>query len=215
MSYIKKLGPDKEKSKNLIKSEMKDEEIAWVYPYAIQKWEKINLKKMRQILVKNTEKALVYNKEAVVQELSNGLYEIERKQGAEDHKIVFLLNSAFELKWGIPQMQGVLTSDNVKVGASGTISLSIATSEVFALNVLKNEHNLTIKQIKPEVNRIIKSAMREVVPQYSIEELQKLSKDELLMLLEPSIVDSLQKMGLKSQDFDLSGLGIPPEYRTL
>jgi len=58
----------------------------------------------------------------------------------------------------------------------------------------------------------VKEAMREIAAEYTIENIQKISKDELLMMIEPSIVDSLQKIGLSSRDFSISGLGIPPEF---
>ncbi|MHA1204587.1 MAG: SPFH domain-containing protein [Candidatus Heimdallarchaeum aukensis] len=213
MSYIVKLGLDEKQENNVTKSELSDELVAWVFPYALEKWEKINLKKRRQILVKLNEKALVYNKENFIQELSSGLYKVNRKEGLEDHKIVFLEKNLITLKWGITQMQGVLTSDNIKVGASGTVSLTLSGAEVFVLNVLKNKTSFSKKELRPIINNIVKSALREVFPQYSIEELQKLSKDELLMFFEPIIVEELQKIGFSSQDISLGALGIPPEYR--
>jgi len=215
MSYIVKLGIDEKQENNVVQSELSEELVAWVFPHALEKWEKINLKKRKQILVKLNEKALVYNKENFIQELSSGLYRVNRKEGLEDHKIVFLEKNLITLKWGITQMQGVLTSDNIKVGASGTVSLTLSGTEVFVLNVLKSKTSFSRKELRPIINNIVKSALREVFPQYSIEELQKLSKDELLIFFEPIIVEELQKLGFSSQDISLGALGIPPEYRIL
>ncbi|MBA7549858.1 hypothetical protein ES705_42356 [subsurface metagenome] len=56
--------------------------------------------------------------------------------------------------------------------------------------------------------------MRETVSQYTIEEIQKVGHEELEILVMPSIVEELAKMGLISEGFTLTGLGVPPEHQT-
>ncbi len=213
MSYIKKLEINDQKEKEAIISQKESNELAWVYPNALSNSKKINLKKMKQVIIKFSEKALVFSHESFVKELSNGVYSLETKNGAEGHKIVFLEKAPFDLKWGIPQMQGAITSDRVKIGLSGVIKLKISNSQVFALNVLKDKNKMKREELKPIIINIIKSAMREIIPQYSAEEVQKLPKDELLLMLEPTIVEELQKLGLSSEDITISGIGVPPEFR--
>ncbi|GAI16824.1 unnamed protein product [marine sediment metagenome] len=52
MSYIKKIQNEEYKEKIAIKSEKQGEEVAWVFPHAIEKGEKrVELRKFIQILV--------------------------------------------------------------------------------------------------------------------------------------------------------------------
>ena len=214
MSYINKETTTSYNMDKTIRSERKAEEVIWVFPYALEKWEKrINLKKMEYILVQASERAIVYENEVVIQELSNGLYSLKRKEKAENLKIVFMTAAIFDIKWGFPQQQGVLTTDNIMIGASGSISLKISNPEVVCTNVLKQENVIITGKIRAHVNKLVKDAMKETVAQYKIDEIQKISKDELLMNIEPALVDSLMKLGFNSQDFSITGLGIPPEFR--
>ncbi|MHA1199478.1 MAG: SPFH domain-containing protein [Candidatus Heimdallarchaeaceae archaeon] len=216
MSYIVKKDFSPSNDKKVIKSERDSETIAWVYPFAHDNWQKdFDLKKTEGLLVKLAEKAVVIENEQIVDELASGMFRIERKKGAEGLKIVFLEGQSFNVKWGIPQEQGVLTKDNVKIGASGSLSISISAPKVFCLNVLKDSIQLSSKEIRMQVIFIIKEAMRELSGQYSIEEIQKISREELSMMIESSVVDLLTKMGLSSEGFSLTGLGIPLEHRFL
>ncbi|MCG3224282.1 MAG: SPFH domain-containing protein [Candidatus Heimdallarchaeota archaeon] len=216
MSFIIKNDFTPSDDKRIIKSERESDTIAWVYPYAHENWQKdFDLKKAEGMLVKTSEKVVVIENEKMIDELANGLYKFERKKGAEGLKIVFLEGQSFNVKWGVPQEQGVLTKDNVKIGASGSLSISISAPKVFCLNVLKDSIQFSSKEIRMQVLFIIKEAMRELSGQYSIEEIQKISREELSMMIESSVVDLLTKMGLSSEGFSLTGLGIPLEHKFL
>ena len=118
MSFIKKIYEPDVRARKLIQSKKNSEEIAWVFPDAIENWEKdLNLSSINHILVKNIESAVIYNYEQYIESITNGIYKIDRKQGLEGIKIVFLTASVFDIKWGIPQQQGSLTSENIKIGS--------------------------------------------------------------------------------------------------
>ena len=215
MAYIKKIQNEEYKEKIAIKSEKQGEEVAWVFPHALEKGEKrVELKKFNQILVKSTEQAVVYENEQIVRTLTNGVYDLDKKGGAENLKVVYLTKQDFDIKWGLPQQQGVLTSDNVKVGASGTLSLSISAPEVFSLNIVKETAIVEGIEVKRKINDILRGILRETVSQYTIEEIQKVGHEELEILVMPSIVEEIAKMGLISEGFTLTGLGVPPEHQT-
>ena len=216
MAYIKKIQNEEYKEKIAIKNEKQGEEVAWVFPQALEKGEKrVELKKFNQILVKSTEQAVVYENEQIVRTLTNGIYDLDKKGGAENLKVVYLTKQDFDIKWGIPQQQGVLTSDNVKVGTSGTLSLSISAPEVFSLNIVKETTIVESIEVKRKINDILRGILRETVSQYTIEEIQKVGHEELEILVIPSVIEELAKMGLISEGFVLTGLGIPPEFRTV
>ncbi|MHA1828516.1 MAG: SPFH domain-containing protein [Candidatus Heimdallarchaeaceae archaeon] len=213
MTFLLKLTKVDEKKGNIIKSERTIEDIAWVFPDAIEDWEKkLKLKNMNQIIVKNTESAVIYEFEEYKQSITNGVYRIDRKEGAKGLKIIFLVSSKFDIKWGIPQQQGPLTSDTIKIGLSGEISISISSPETFCQNLLKESPSLSLQEIKPKINNLIRETMREVISQYSVEELQKVGKDELTIMVVPTLIDSFMRLGLLAENFSLSGLGIPPEF---
>jgi len=214
MSFIIKKDFTPTNDKRIIKSERDSDTIAWVYPYAHENWQKdFELKKTEGMVVKIAEKVVVIENEQILDELASGMFKFERKKGAVGLKIVFLEGQSFNVKWGIPQEQGVLTKDNVKVGASGSLSISISAPRVFCLNVLKDSIQLSSREIRMQVLFVIKEAMRDLSGQYTIEEIQKISRDELSMMIESSVVDMLTKMGLSSEGFSLTGLGIPLEHR--
>lgn len=216
MSFIIKKDFSPSDDKRIIKSERDSETIAWVYPHAHENWQKdFDLKKTEGMIVKIAEKAVVIENEQIIDELASGMFKIERKKGTEGLKIVFLEGQSFNVKWGIPQEQGVLTKDNVQIGASGSLSISISAPKVFCLNILKDSIQFSSKEMRMQVLFIIKEAMRELSGQYSIEEIQKISREELSMMIESSVVDLLTKMGLSSEGFSLTGLGIPLEHRFL
>ena len=158
MTFITKLTKPDEKAGEIIRSRRTAEEIAWVFPDAIKNWETVlNTSKMDQIMVKSTETAVIFEYEQYIQNITNGIYKIDRKKGAEEVKIVFLAGSGFDIKWGIPQQQGSLTSENIKIGSSGTITVSISSPEVFCQNLLKESSILTYKDIRPKVNSTIRA----------------------------------------------------------
>ncbi len=210
MAYIKKIQNEEYKEKIAIKSEKQGEEVAWVFPHALEKGEKrVELRKFNQISVKSTEQAVVYENEQIVRTLTNGVYNLDKKGGAENLKIVYLTKQDFDIKWGIPQQQGVLTLDNVKVGASGALSLSISAPEVFSLNIVKETAIVKSIEVKKKINDILRGILRETVSQYTIEEIQKVGHEELAILVIPFVIEELAKMGLISEGFVLTGLGIP------
>lgn len=213
MSFILKSNKSEFKETRTVKSEKRLDEVAWVFPFALEDWEKLNLSKFDTILVKSTEKAVVFENEQIVEDIANGIYSIKRDNGVKNLKIVFLEGSNFDIKWGMSQQQGVLTSDNIKIGASGMISLSISSPGVFCLNILKEAISLDYSDIKLKINAIIRESMRAIVSQYDIIEIQKISKEELTMMMESELIADLTNFGISSEGFSLSGIGIPPEFR--
>ncbi len=213
MSLIEKVNISDYDEDKVVKSKLTETLLAWVWPLAEIDLKQRKTKKFEYILVKSVEKALVLQNEVIIDEISNGLYKINTDKGAENIKVVFVPNTQFQMKWGIPRPQGVITEDNVKIGASGTIVLHISSIGVFHRNVVKQKTILSIQDLRPQINMQIKQAMRETVSEYPIEEIQKISKDDLAMFLEPALVDTMTRMGLGSVDFSLTGLGIPPEFR--
>lgn len=213
MSLIEKVNITDYDEDKVIKSKLTENTLAWVWPLTESDLKQRKIKKIEHILVKSVEKALVLHNEVIINEINNGLYKINSDNGAENIKVVFVPDTQFEMKWGIPRPQGVITEDNIKIGASGSIVLKITSIEIFHRNVIKQKMRVLIDDLRPQLNMQIRQAMRETVSQYPIEEIQKIGKDDLAMFLEPALVDTMTRMGLGSIDFSLTGLGIPPEFR--
>ena len=95
-------------------------EIIQVYPQPGD-----DIKKKKYFIVKDYEKVLFYNKAELVEVLSGGVYELNKKDKMKGLELVWVDTSFIQIQWGIAQTEGIPTKDGVLIGLHGDLNLRI------------------------------------------------------------------------------------------
>jgi regulator of protease activity HflC (stomatin/prohibitin superfamily) len=168
-----------------------------------------NIKDKKFFAVKDYEKAIFYNRGALVDVLGGGIYEIDKKAKVKGTEIVWIDTSLIEMPWGVPQSSGIPTKDGIIIGLHGNLKLRINDVKKFYTNVVAGKKVWTGNDLKNWIIDLLHASLRDVFKKYTAKNVLLEERDRVVTLLTSKITDEFVSYGLDLETLYVIGIKSP------
>ncbi len=177
-----------------------------------------NIKKISCFAVKDYEKALFYSKGKLMGELGGGVYEIDKKARIKGTEIVWIDTSLLEIRWGVPQSNGIPTKDGHIIGLHGDLKLKITDVKTFYSEIVAGKKTWIIKDLRNWIISLLQTSMRDTFKNYEAKKIILEDRERVINLIISKITDEFIRYGLELESLNVLGIqspeGMDALYRT-
>ena len=214
MSIIKKIGEKLVGKEGLIIWEREESEDARELVYRIPNEKITDMRKVEKFGVRDYERALIFNSGQLTSVLEGGIYEIGKSHRNAATEIVYVDNGIFELPWGIPFFQSMITtSEMVKVGMNGSIKLKIIDPSAFIQKVASFQNNFSDTIVKKFIISLLTTSLRDIVKKYTLKNLIQSNREDIKALTVTKVSQEFRLYGLELISNDILGFVFAPEVQ--
>ncbi len=170
-----------------------------------------NIKEKKFFAVKDYEKAIFYNKGALVAVLGGGIYELDKNARIKGTEIVWIDTSMNEIPWGIPQTNGIPTKDGYIVGLYGDLKLKINDVKVFYNDVVAGTKIWTIQNLKEWIISLLHTSLRDIFKMYNAKRIILEDRERVINLITSKVTEEFLRYGLELETFNVIGIKTPDD----
>jgi len=174
-----------------------------------------NIKEKKFFAVKDYEKAIFYNKGALVAVLGGGIYELDKNARIKGTEIVWIDTSFTEIPWGIPQSEGIPTKDGYIIGLYGDLKLKISDPKIFYNDVVAGTKIWTIQNLKEWIVGLIHTSLRDIFKTYTAKSIILEDRERVINLITSKVTEEFLRYGLELETFNVIGIKAPDDAETL
>ena len=174
-----------------------------------------NIKDKKFFAVKEYEKALFYNKGALIGILGGGTYELDKKARIKGTEIVWIDTSFTEIPWGIPQSEGIPTKDGYIVGLHGDLKLKIGNVKVFYSDVVAGRKVWKIQDLRDWIISLLHTSLRDIFKNYSVKSIILEDRERVINLITSKITEEFLIYGLELETFNVIGIKAPDDAQNI
>ena len=185
-------------------------EILYVYPQPGD-----NIKKKKYFIVKDYEKVLFYNKAELVDILSGGVYELNKKDKMKGLELVWVDTSFIKIQWGIAQTEGIPTKDGVLIGLHGDLNLRITIPKTFYNDVVAGRKVWIVEDLKNWIKSLMHTSLRDLFKNYNAKEVLLEDRERIINHITSKMTEELLRYGLELESFNILGIKAPESMNKL
>lgn len=165
-----------------------------------------NVKDVKYFAVKDYEKALFYNKGALVGEIGGGVYEIEPAARVKGTEIAWIDSSLVEIPWGIPRKHGIPAKEGCMVGLHGDLKLRVGDARTFYTNVVAGKREMTVENLRDWIITLLQTSLRDIFKKYSAGCIIMEDREKVIDEVTAKVTEEFLKYGLDLETFNIIGL---------
>lgn len=165
-----------------------------------------NVKDAKFFAVKDYEKALFYNKGALVGEIGGGIYEIEQGSRVKGTEIAWVDTSLVEVPWGIPRKHGIPAKEGCLVGLHGDLKLRVGNATAFYTNVVAGRKELTVEDIREWILTLLQTSLRDIFKKHAVGCIIMEDRETVIDEVTAKVTEEFLKYGLDLESFNIIGL---------
>ena len=165
--------------------------------------------------VNEYEKALFYNKGALIGILGGGTYELDKKARIKGTEIVWIDTSFTEIPWGIPQSEGIPTKDGYIVGLHGDLKLKIGNVKVFYNDVVAGTKAWKIQDLRDWIISLLHTSLRDIFKNYSAKSIILEDRERVINLITSKVTEEFLIYGLELETFNVIGIKAPDDAQNI
>ncbi len=216
---VRRSAKDKLLSKKMVIAEMIHEESASLAEKRIifrknlsGKGEKgKDAEKITAFIVKAYETAILLQLGKAVGVLNEGIYEIEKEFQYSGTDIIWINKTEFQTRWGASD---VYLSDNIKIGAFGSLIVKISDPKNFVLNVVAGKQVVERKAVDDFVFTQVVATYKDVLGDYTIDDVIR-SRDAVKQKVTAKLFDILSHWGIELVTLEVEGFKLPEGYEQI
>ena len=174
-----------------------------------------NIKEKKFFAVKDYEKAIFYNKGALVAVLGGGIYELDKNARIKGTEIVWIDSSMTEIPWGIPQTNGIPTKDGYIIGLYGDLKLKISDVKVFYNDVVAGTKIWNVHDLKKWIVSLLHTSLRDIFKNYNAKSIILEDRDRVINLIISKVTEEFLRYGLELETFNVIGIKAPDDAEKL
>ena len=174
-----------------------------------------NIKSKRFFAVKDYEKTLFYNKGELINVLSGGVYELDKKARIKGTEIVWIDTSLTEIPWGIPQSEGIPTKDGYIVGLYGDLKLKISDVKLFYNDIVAGTKVWKIQDLKDWIISLLHTSLRDIFKNYNAKSIILEDRERVINLVISKVTEEFLRYGLELETFNVIGIKAPDDTEKL
>ena len=174
-----------------------------------------NIKEKKFFAVKDYEKAIFYNKGALVAVLGGGIYELDKNARIKGTEIVWIDTSFTEIPWGIPQTNGIPTKDGYIVGLYGDLKLKISDVKVFYNDVVAGTKIWDVHDLKKWIVSLLHTSLRDIFKNYNAKSIILVDREHVINLITSKVTEEFLRYGLELETFNVIGIKAPDDAEKL
>lgn len=211
MSIFKKIGKKLVGTEGLIIWERNASEGNRDLVYRIPNANIPDMRKVEKFGVRDYERVLIYNSGKLTSILEGGIYEIEKNHRNSATEIVYVDNGIFELRWGIPFFQSMITtSEMVKVGMNGNLKLKVIDHAAFIQKVVAYKKDFTSQVVNDFITSLLITSIRDIVKKYTLENFLHANREDIKALSVTKVSQEFRTYGLELISNDILGYAFDP-----
>jgi regulator of protease activity HflC (stomatin/prohibitin superfamily) len=162
------------------------------------------------ILVRETERAVVLNEGKYYAEMEAGIWDLKQAPLKGTLEIVWVSVEMLQFDWGVGN---VFTTDNVKVGGYGTLTVKISDASKFALGMVLNKSVPFFKEGMDEWLRSpVAGVMRHVMANSPALQLLR-EREAFFNVCREQLSKQFADWGLSFETIEMLELNLPPEFQ--
>ncbi|TFF88658.1 MAG: hypothetical protein EU549_02620 [Promethearchaeota archaeon] len=173
------------------------------------------MKRKKYFSVKDYEKALFYSKGELVGVLEGGIYELEKEARVKGTEIVWFDTSINEIKFGIPQSNGIPSKDGIIVGLHGDLKFRINNVQTFYHDIVAGNRIWTLKDIKEWIKSILITTLRDIFKNYEAKNIILEERDRILNSMISRVTAEFMKYGIELEALNVLGVQAPDGFESL
>ena len=162
-------------------------------------------------VVKGYESAILVQLGKTIGVLGEGIYEIDKGFQFTGTEIIWIDNTEFKTKWGLPE---VYLKDNIKISTHGSLLIRVSDPKSFLLNVVSGKQTVTRKDVDEFIFDTVVETYRQVLGDLKIDEVIR-SRDEIKRQVQAKIFDLLSHWGIELINLEIEGMKLPKEFEEL
>lgn len=174
-----------------------------------------NIKERKFFAVKDYEKAIFYNKGALVAVLGGGVYELDKNARIKGTEIVWIDTSLTEIPWGIPQSEGIPTKDGYIIGLYGDLKLKINDPKIFYNDVVAGTKIWTIQNLKEWIVGLMHTSLRDIFKTYTAKSIILEDRERVINLITSKVTEEFLRYGLELETLNVIGIKAPDDTERL
>jgi len=174
-----------------------------------------NIKEKKFFAVKDYEKAIFYNKGALVAVLGGGIYELDKNARIKGTEIVWIDTSMNEIPWGIPQSEGIPTKDGYIIGLYGDLKLKISDPKIFYNDVVAGTKIWSVHDLKKWIISLLHTSLRDIFKNYNAKSIILEDRDRVINLITSKVTEEFLRYGLELETFNVIGIKAPDDAEKL
>ncbi len=174
-----------------------------------------NIKEKKFFAVKDYEKAIFYNKGALVAVLGGGIYELDKNARIKGTEIVWIDTSFTEIPWGIPQSEGIPTKDGYIIGLYGDLKLKISNPKIFYNDVVAGKKIWSIQNLKEWIIGLMHTSLRDIFKTYTAKSIILEDRERVINLITSKVTEEFLRYGLELETLNVIGIKAPDDAKKL
>lgn len=215
MGFFKKTDKKyKEQDPDIISWERTDKgsntEIMHIFPQPDD-----TMKDKNYFAIKDYENGLFYNKGELIGVLSGGVYELEEEARIKGTEIVWIDTSINDLKWGIPQSNGIPSKDGIIVGLHGNLKFRISDVKTFYQNIVAGNKIWTINDIKDWIKGLLQTTLRDTFKSHNAKDIILQDRELIINSMISKVTEEFLKYGLDLEALNVLGIQVPDGVESL
>jgi membrane protease subunit (stomatin/prohibitin family) len=212
MSIFKKIGEKLVGVEGLIIWERSEENNSRNLVYRIPNDKISDMRRVEKFGVRDFERALLFNSGQLTSILEGGVYEIDKNHRNSATEIVFVDNGIFELSWGVPHFQSMLTtSELIKVGMNGTLKLKVVDHGAFIQKVVAYRKDYSDQIVKEFITSLLTTSLRDIVKKFTLKNLVQSNREDIKALTVTKVSQEFRLYGLELISNDILGFAFSSE----
>ncbi len=170
-----------------------------------------NIKNKKYFVVKDYEKGLFYNKGELIDVLSGGIYELEKKSRIKGTEIVWIDISFLTIPWGVPMKDGIPTKDGFVVGLHGDLKLRINNAKIFYNDIVAGKKEWIVQDLKDWIMTLLHTSLRDIFKNYFMNSIVLEERERVINRVTAKVSDEFMRYGLELETFNVIGLKTPTD----
>ncbi len=173
------------------------------------------MKDKKYFAIKDYENGLFYNKGELIGVLSGGVYILEKEARIKGTEIVWIDTSINDLKWGIPQSNGIPSREGILVGLHGDLKFRISDVKTFYQDVVAGNKVWTLKDVKNWINGLLKTTLRDIFKSHNARDIILQDREWVINSMISKVTEEFLKYGLELESLNVLGIQPPDGIESL
>ncbi len=161
--------------------------------------------------VKGYESAIIFQLGQYAGIIPEGLWQISKDFIHSTTEVIWIDKTEFKTKWGATN---IYLSDNINIGAFGSLLLKVSNPKDFVLNVVSGKQLIEKTQVDKFIFDLVVQTYKEVLGGFTIDEVIR-NRDDIKEKTFWKLKDFLAHWGLEVINLEVEGFKLPPEYEEL
>ncbi len=169
-----------------------------------------DMRKIQYIAVKDYERAVYYHKGVCEGALEGGIYKVEPQARTKATEVVWVDMGLVPISWGVPQHEGVRTSDGIQVGMHGELKIKVRDPVLFLKAVVAAYPRYSDEDAKTWIKATLHTSLRDITKQYPLMGLEGEDREKWVTRVSGKVGEDFADLGLELVHFDLIKVLPPP-----